>query len=88
MVERLFRAHYTDGFNLADPAVLDRLAADLGVIGPGMSDDDSGAAHVRSELAAVRREGVTGVPVFIVDGRALSGAQSQDVLLRALQRSA
>lgn len=72
MVERLFRAHHTDGLNIADPGVLDALAAEIGVVDRGQ--------EVLVEPARVRV-----VPVFrFADGRALTGAPSEAELHRAL----
>ncbi|WP_067486402.1 DsbA family oxidoreductase [Actinomadura hibisca] len=81
MVERLFRAHHTDGLNVADPAVLRRLAAEAGV-----EWSDGLAAETRAELARVRATGIRGVPVFSVNGRQLPGAQSEETLYAALQK--
>lgn len=81
MAERLFRAHFTDGLHIGDEGTLKGLAAEVGVT---WSDD--GADETRRELARVRAEGVSGVPVFRFEGgRALSGAQPEDALSAALE---
>ncbi|MEV5432633.1 DsbA family oxidoreductase [Streptomyces sp. NPDC052701] len=82
MAERLFRAYFTDGANIADAATLDRLAAEAGVRrGTGEPDERELAA----ELARVRAEGVRQVPLLRFDtGATLSGAQPEEVYLRAL----
>jgi predicted DsbA family dithiol-disulfide isomerase len=81
MTERLFRAHFTDGLNIADPAVLRRLAEEVGVV---PSDTNSAAVH--AEIARVRRSGVTGVPVFLFDDRPpLVGDQPEEVFTAALR---
>ncbi|GAA2608940.1 DsbA family oxidoreductase [Actinomadura fulvescens] len=79
MVERLFRAHHTDELNIADPVVLRSLAGEVGV-----TWSDEGAEELRAELARVRGMGVRGVPVFLINGRELSGAQSEEELTAAL----
>lgn len=81
MVERLFRAHFTDGLNVGDRRVLARLAAQIGV-----PQTDTGEDGLRAELDRVRMSGVTGVPVFRRDpGIELSGLQSEDTYLRVLR---
>ncbi|MFF3413015.1 DsbA family protein [Streptomyces sp. NPDC002742] len=97
MVERLFRAHFTDGLHIGDAATLARLAGEAGVTTDGSG---SGAAETAPETAAatdrlhgeldrVRRLGITGVPVFFIgDARPLTGSQSEAVLLSALREAA
>lgn len=80
MVERLFRAHHTDELNVGDLGVLRSLAEEVGV-----AWSDEGAEESRAELERVRRSGVRGVPVFLVDGRELPGAQSEEELSAALE---
>ncbi|MGW5266512.1 DsbA family oxidoreductase [Microbispora sp. NPDC004025] len=80
MVERLFRAHHSDELNIADADTLKALADEIGV-----RWSDEGAEETRAELDRVRRSGIRAVPVFQFAGRpALSGAQSERVLLAAL----
>ncbi|MEV0386722.1 DsbA family protein [Nonomuraea sp. NPDC050643] len=84
MVERLFRAHFTDGLHIGDPATLARLAAEIGVVMDGVP---AGELHAR--LERVRRLGVTGVPVFLI-GRLppLTGSQSENTLFEAMKGAA
>jgi predicted DsbA family dithiol-disulfide isomerase len=84
MVERLFRAHFTDGLHIGDPGTLAELADEVGV-----TIDDSGADQLRVRLAQVRRLGITGVPVFVIDGvPPLAGSQPESVLFAALKDAA
>ncbi|MEV0199330.1 hypothetical protein [Nonomuraea sp. NPDC050691] len=62
MAERLFRAHFTDGLHIGDPTTLTRLAAEVGVATGGVPP-----AVVRARLDRVRRLGITGVPVFLIE---------------------
>ncbi|MFG2076372.1 DsbA family oxidoreductase [Nonomuraea maritima] len=62
MAERLFRAHFTDGLHIGDPATLARLAAEVGVITGHVP-----SREVRARLDRVRRLGITGVPVFLIE---------------------
>jgi predicted DsbA family dithiol-disulfide isomerase len=84
MAERLFRAHFTDGLHIGDPATLARLAADVGVATGGVPP-----AEVRARLDRVRRLGITGVPVFLIqDLPPLTGSQTETTLLAALRQAA
>jgi predicted DsbA family dithiol-disulfide isomerase len=75
-VERLFRAHFTDGIDIGDPGSLAALAGELGV-----AYDDSGAAETQAELDRVRAEGIRGVPVFrFGDGTVVSGSATEEEL--------
>ncbi|GIH90811.1 DSBA oxidoreductase [Planobispora siamensis] len=90
MLERLFRAHFTDGLDIGSAEVLEKLAGELGVrVGFGAGDGQEGAAAVREDLAGARAIGVTSVPLFLFEGRfAVSGAQPEDALLAALEEVA
>ncbi|MFI0448981.1 DsbA family protein [Actinomadura sp. 6N118] len=79
MVERLFRAHHTDELNVGDVGVLRSLAEEVGV-----TWSDEGAEELRAELERVRGLGVRGIPVFLVEGRELVGAQSEEELFAVL----
>ncbi|MEV4473171.1 DsbA family protein [Nonomuraea sp. NPDC049504] len=84
MAERLFRAHFTDGLHVGDPATLARLAAEI-----GMTTGHVPAAELRARLDRVRRLGITGVPVFLIENLPpLTGSQSETTLLAALRQAA
>ncbi|GAA0930700.1 DsbA family oxidoreductase [Nonomuraea longicatena] len=83
VVERLFRAHFTDGLHIGDPATLAELAAEAGVTSGGYPPE-----VLRAELQRVRGLGVTGVPVFRVGGLPpLTGSQSENALYAALTQA-
>lgn len=97
MVERLFRAHFTDGLHIGDGPTLARLAREAGVTvndsGSGPAETASAAAsetdRLQAELDRVRGLGVSGVPVFFIDGvRPLTGSQTEAALLAALREAA
>jgi len=88
MVERLQRAHFTDGELLSDHAALARLAAEIGVpAADEMLARDAFAAEVRDDERTAQAIGITAVPTFVVDRRiAVAGAQPAEVLRELLQR--
>ena len=74
MVERLFRAFFSEGLDIGDHAVLSRLA----------TDEDREA--VEAEIAEAYRIGVTGVPCFVIASRyAVMGAQAPETIARTLR---
>lgn len=84
MADLLFRAHFTDGLNVGDPEVLAKLAADAGV-----RDTGEGAAEVREQIARAGRLGITGVPLFLFEGKfAVSGAQPYETMTAAIDEVA
>lgn len=82
LAERVFRAYFADGVNIADRAVLSRLAADVGV-----ATHDGGDAALVAELSRVRQElRIDSVPVFrFSGGRVLAGEQSEAAFLAVLR---
>lgn len=92
LAEKLFHAHHVACENLSDPAVLARIAGDVGM--------DPGAVHeklaagldedaVQSMIAQAQKAGVSGVPFFIFSGKyALSGAQPPEAILEVLDQLA
>ena len=88
--ERFFRGYMTEGEAIGEREVLVRLAADAGLDAEevrGVLASDRFAKEVRGEEEAAQRIGITGVPFFVVGGKiGVSGAQSADVLLGALEQ--
>ena len=91
MMERLFAAYFTEGKNVADPAVLADLANDVGLdpaITAAMLASTRYADQVRSDLREAAQFGINGVPFFVFDRRyAVYGAQGASVFLEALEQS-
>lgn len=93
VVERLFRAYFTDGLHIADPAVLREIAAECGVKTAHdesrpdgfLLDTSQAADELRAEMDRLRAHGVTGVPIFRVGDRVLCGTQTEDALFDALR---
>jgi predicted DsbA family dithiol-disulfide isomerase len=86
--ERLVKAYFTDGEPIDDPAALVRLAAEVGIDATEVIGTDQFADDVRADIAEARELGITGVPFFVIDRRlGVSGAQSTEVLVGALQKA-
>jgi predicted DsbA family dithiol-disulfide isomerase len=87
MAERLFRAYFTEGRNLADPESLAELAAEVGVVPVSAGGDGPDHDEVAAALAAVRQSGIRSVPLVRVDdGPSLSGARPEHEYRAALSR--
>ena len=89
LAEKLFAAHFTEGGDVSDPALLTGLA-----MAAGMDEDrvrgylasEEGAAELQAELEQARRLGIRAVPTFVFEGRFMvQGAQSASVFLQALE---
>jgi predicted DsbA family dithiol-disulfide isomerase len=89
--ERLLKAYFTDGELISDPDTLVRVMADVGVDAGEAHDvlqTDRFADDVRQDELLASRLGIQGVPFFVLDRRyGVSGAQTSDVLLEALEKS-
>ncbi|MDH6454896.1 MULTISPECIES: DsbA family protein [unclassified Streptomyces] len=89
MAERLFRAYFSEGLNIGDPATLDRLAAEVGVTPFPVDEQEPHAEELTAELERIRGLGVRQVPLIHVDtGATLSGARSEEDYLDALSQPA
>jgi predicted DsbA family dithiol-disulfide isomerase len=90
MIQRLFRAHFTEGLNVGDLQVLADLAAEI-----GLDRDDALAALTSHEYAAdvdadlrqARELGIQGVPFFVFNMKyAVSGAQPVEAFAQVLDK--
>ncbi|MBO9539764.1 DsbA family oxidoreductase [bacterium] len=90
MVDALFKAQFTDGGNVADPAALLALATGVGLDAErtrAFLASDAGASEVREELEEGHALGITGVPTFVFEGKwGVSGAQEAETFLRILEQ--
>jgi predicted DsbA family dithiol-disulfide isomerase len=86
MLERLFRAYFSEGLLLSDPATLSLLALEVGVVGTdSMLTGNEFVDAVRRDENLAAEIGITGVPALIFDGHLhVSGAQGSDAMLDAL----
>jgi len=91
VIERFFRAYFTEQRSLFDPAALVALAAEAGLDAAEVERVLAGDAYadaVTRDVAEARTLGATGVPFFVVDGRlGISGAQPTEVFANALTRA-
>ena len=87
--ERFLRAQLIEGEILDDADTLVRLSAEIGVPEDDarrVLEDDDYTADVNEEIRELRALGGNGVPFFVIDRRyGISGAQSTEVILRALE---
>ena len=92
VMERFFRAYFTEGRSVFDPESLVALAAEAG-LDPAASrqalEEGTYTAAVAAEGEQARHLGANGVPFFVIDSRfGVSGAQSVEVFRDALARAA
>jgi DSBA-like thioredoxin domain len=93
MVEAIFKAHFEQGLNISDAAVLIALAEEVGVTGAAEAlSSHTVAEQVASFQAAAKAEGAAGVPYFTVKrqhypGRfRFCGAQPTSTFVKAFQK--
>ena len=88
VVERLFRAHFTEGRSLFDAESLVSLVEEAGLEGArDVLAGDTHAGAVQADHLQASSLGANGVPFFLFDGRiSVSGAQSAEVFVQAMTR--
>lgn len=91
LTERLHRAHFSEGLDLADHGVLVHAAGDVG-LDEGEADSVLRTGAFAQDVLADRHEaeriGVRGVPFFVLGRRfALSGAQPVEAMVMAIERA-
>ncbi|MBJ8348368.1 DsbA family oxidoreductase [Antrihabitans sp. YC2-6] len=89
--ERFDRATFTEGLPPSDHAALQKLAVEVGlpeVEVDAVLNSDRFADAVRADERQARQYGVSGVPFFVINEKyGISGAQSADVVLQALEQA-
>lgn len=90
--EALFKAFFTQGQDIGDPAILTKIAKDVGLDAELTSDllaTDKDANPVREEIMFFRNLGISGVPTFIYNGQfAVQGAQDPARHVEAMAEAA
>jgi len=91
LADGLFRAYWAEGRDVGDHGVLAGLAEAAGLPAErarAVLAGDDFAAEVRAEERRAQESGIHAVPTFVIGGRfAVSGAQPQDVLARAVRHA-
>src|ERR1700744_3763662 len=91
VVERLFAAYFLEGRDIGDPAVLEFLAADVGMDSIEVADllsSDTDLAAVERETRLAGEMGIPGVPTFIFANKfVLSGAREAEVLVQVIDKA-
>ncbi|WP_141059590.1 DsbA family oxidoreductase [Stenotrophomonas rhizophila] len=90
--EALFRAHFVEGRNLADPQTLIAAAAAGGIAAERVTAllaGDEGLPEIQAQLAQAQALGIQSVPTFVVNDRyAIQGAQPPEAFAQALRQIA
>jgi len=89
VIERLYRAHFTENRSLFDRASLTTLGNEAGLQGvDGLLDSHRYEDAVATDHHQAHELGANGVPFFVLGGRyGVSGAQSVEVFAEALTRA-
>ena len=89
--EKLFKAYFTDGKNIADHDTLVQLGLEIGLDKTGIEQmlaSESFAAEVKNDEATAQSIGIRGVPFFVFNEQySISGAQPAEAFLQTLQTS-
>jgi predicted DsbA family dithiol-disulfide isomerase len=91
MAERILKAYFTEGQNIVEVEVLANLAAEVGMDAEAAKAfllSDGGMQEVRELERQAIAQGIHGVPHIRIGQEVVSGAQSVEVFLVALQNAA
>jgi predicted DsbA family dithiol-disulfide isomerase len=87
--DRLFKAYFVDGLNIADKEVLIKLGQEIGIEVSFLIDlwnDAAISERLNADLYEAQTLGISGVPFFLIENKyAISGAQSVEVFTNALK---
>ena len=88
--ERLLKAYFVDGLNIANPEVLADCAADVGMQRDSVQAfliGDDGVSEVQAMLRVAAESEITAVPTFVFDGRwSVPGAQDAETFVNVIRR--
>lgn len=88
LLERVFKAYFTEGRDIGDPDVLTEVGEEAGLSSGAIADalvEGGRLDSAMTEDLQSRRIGINGVPFFVFNGRfGLSGAQEPEALLNML----
>jgi predicted DsbA family dithiol-disulfide isomerase len=89
VVDALFAAYFTNGKDIGDQAVLERIADEVGMESGAVKRSLSGHAEVRKLDTEIRSMGLSGVPSYLMNGKLLfSGSQDVEGYIRRLTSAA
>ena len=90
LMERLYRAYFTDQESIFDHATLTRLATEIGLDPDEVAVVLAGSLYtdnVETDEQMAQALGATGVPLFVIDRKyGISGAQPEQTIASVLQR--
>jgi predicted DsbA family dithiol-disulfide isomerase len=91
LAEVLFSYYFCEGRDIGDVDVLLEAAAAIGLDSTSARNHlagNEGVEDVRTQIAAARDAGITGVPCYVLGGRfALPGAQTAEVMAQVISRA-
>ena len=83
VVEELFKTYFQKSENIGDANVLSDIAVRAGLDGQEFKNyllSDTDRVYIIEQDAAIRRDGITSAPCFIIEGKyVVSGAQSPEI---------
>lgn len=89
LIQRIFRAYFTEGQNVGRHDVLTDLAAEVGLARDRaleVLESDAFDTEVRADQQQARQLGIRGVPFSVINGKyAVSGAQPLEVFQKTLR---
>ncbi|KRN43927.1 DsbA family oxidoreductase [Limosilactobacillus ingluviei] len=90
MIQRLYQAYFSEGKSVADHAVLQVIAAAVGLEADAVVavlNSDQYADEVQADIHAAANLGIRGVPFFVINQKyAISGAQPYEAFVAALKK--
>ncbi|MBL7911236.1 MAG: DsbA family oxidoreductase [Bacteroidia bacterium] len=89
--ERIFKAYFTEGKDIADKKTLHALGKEIGLLEEDINhvlNSDKFGENVKADIEEAYAIGVKGVPFFVFNrSYAVSGAQADDVFTNTLTKS-
>lgn len=89
--ERLFKAYFTEGKNIADKITLIELGKEIGLSESEVDEaltNEAYAHKAKLDIEEARQLGVNGVPFFVFDRKyAVSGAQPPEAFTQTLEKA-
>lgn len=89
--EALFKAHFSEGKNIADRGTLVQLGESIGLDAALVKQTLESSAHeeaVQEDILEAQQLRISGVPFFVFDRKyAVSGAQAPEVFLNTLEQA-